>query len=747
VAVRDEASTETPFELLASKLLVPRMRSSVVDRPALLERLCDVDGPPIVAVTAAAGYGKTTLLARWAEADERDFAWVSLDGSDNDPHVLLSYVATSLNRVEPIDPSVFDALASSGTSIAGVVVPRLGRALASMTRPIVLVLDDAHLLHDRECRSAIAVLAEHLPVHSRLAIAARSEPPLRVARLRAEGRVLELGPSDLSLDHAQAAVLLRDAGAEVSDPVVAELRQKTEGWPVGLYFAALSIRAGGSASKAVAAFDGGDPFVSEYLHFELLSRLPAKEGRFLRRSAVLNRMSGPLCDAVLEGSGSAETLAQMQRSNQLVVPLDRSGEWYRYHHLFRDMLLMELDRSEPDLAVTLRGRAARWHEEHGALEEAIGYAMLAGDEDTVARLVGEIAIPMHWAGRISTVMRWFRWIQDRGPIERYPLVAVQASWLFATTGYAGEAERWADAVEREDPDAARPEEPPLTGVLRLLLRAAMCRRGVEAMRVDAEEAVELFGGTLGTPYLVLGVALLMSGDTERADRAFRDAVEVSAAVNAAPDLTLSLAERSLLAIARGAWDEAEVFAEEARSIARSSRIEEYSTTALVYAAAARLALHDGEAQAAREHLLHAQRLRGQLTRAVPHIAVQARIELAHSYVGLGEIAGARTLLWEIDELLRERPDLGTLVGQAEQLRAQLALHQGSPTGGFQTLTAAELRLLPLLPTHLTFRELGEELYVSPNTVKSQAMSIYRKLNVSSRSDAVSTARQIGLLEG
>ena len=647
-----------PFELLASKLVPPRMRSKTVGRSGELERLYRLDGAPIVSVVAPAGYGKTTLLAEWAKRNGHTFAWVSMDEQDNDPKVLLTYIAAALDRIEPVDPRVFEALSSPGSSAAAMVISRLARAFASRTRPVVLVLDDVHLLHARECQAALAVLADHVPAGSRMALASRAKPPLRLARLRAEGRVLEIGPEELSLDLAASGSLLRDAGLALPADAIAELHQKTEGWPVGLYLAALSLRAGGSGSSAVGAFRGDDRFISEYLAFEVLAHLPAKQVAFLTRSAVLERMSGSLCDAVLEETGSAQMLEQIQRTNHLLVPLDRRGEWYRYHHLFREMLETELERTEPGLSASLRRRGAAWCERNGRPEDAVEYAMAASDEETVARLVGMLALPLYRAGRMSTVQRWCGWLLERGHVERYPLVAVQASWLFALAGQAAAAERWADAVDRRQPGGLSPEETAMTEALAVQLRAALCRRGFEAMRSDAEEAIAGFGAALGTPYLLLGVAILLRGDDEAADRAFEEAIEVNEALGTSVDLVLALAERSLMATSRGAWDQAEELAERARSHIDSAHLGEYSTTALVDAASARVAVHQGDAKAAHGYLVHAQHLRAQLTHALPWLAVQTRLELARAYVGLEELAAAKTLLREIAEVLRRQPDLG-----------------------------------------------------------------------------------------
>jgi LuxR family transcriptional regulator, maltose regulon positive regulatory protein len=222
------------FDLFTAKLRRPLLRRGVVRRSLLIERLARDDPRPIVSVVAPPGYGKTTLLSQWAERNGQAFAWVSVDEADNDPKVLLSYVAAALDAVEPIDERVFDALASPVSSVPGTVAPRLGSAFASMTSPVALVLDDVHALSNAECRAAVSVLADHVPPGSRLAVAGRDQPPLRVARLRAEGKLLEIGADDLSLTPEEASALLHNVDLALGEADVAELHQRTEGWPTGL---------------------------------------------------------------------------------------------------------------------------------------------------------------------------------------------------------------------------------------------------------------------------------------------------------------------------------------------------------------------------------------------------------------------------------------------------------------------------------------------------------------------------------
>ena len=724
------------------------VRPGSVRRLALIDRLRKGGSYPVISVVAPAGYGKTTLLSQWAERNGQAFAWVSLDERDNDPKVLLTYVAAALDAVEPIDKRVFDALASPGSSVPGSVVPRLGSALASMTSPVALVLDDVHVLHDPGCRAAMPVLADHLPDGSQLVLAGRDAPPLPIARLRAEGKVMEIGPGDLALTLAEASSLLREAGITLGQDDIAELHRRVEGWPAGLYLAALSLREGGSVRTSVASFTGEHQLVSEYMQSEFLARLSSRQRVFLTRTAVLERMCGPLCEAVLDQPGAAATLAELARSNLLLVPLDPHGEWYRYHQLFRDMLLAELHRREPELIPVLRRRAASWCLRNDLPDEALEYSIAAEDVETVGRLVEKLWLRTYRQGRINTARRWLRWLDDRGAINGHPMVAVQAAVTCALTGQPVETERWAGAVDRWLDGDARPDDPS-TEAWAVLVRATLCRRGVEQMRADADEAVRKFAAERilsPTPAFYQGIARVLCGDLDVGDASFQEAASIAEKANAPEILAGALCERSLAAMAHSEWSEAEVLAGQARTVLRQARLEESFVTPLVCAVQARVAMHRADIPTARQHLVNAQRLRPELTYAIPHLAVQARIELAHASIALTDLAGARTLTREIDELLRHRPDLGTLVGEAEALRAQLSKLRGPETPGASALTAAELRLLPILATHLSFPQIAEQMSLSRHTVKAEATSIYRKLGASSRNQAVMRARNLGLLD-
>jgi LuxR family maltose regulon positive regulatory protein len=733
-------------EFLASKLRHPAVRPGTILRSPLIRRLAPDDACTVVSVVAPSGYGKTTLLAQWTPLDGRATAWVSLDERDNDPKVLLSYVAKALDAVQPLPGTVFEALASPVSSVPGSVVPRLASAFWSMTVPLLLVLDDVHLLANAECRDALSVLAGHVPPGSRLVLAGRGEPPLRIARLRAEGRLTEVGAADLALTRGEAASLLRAAGVTLGDGDLAVLHQRTEGWPAGLYLAALYLREGGSPGGAAASFGGDDRFVSQYMESEFLARISQRHRVFLTRTAVLERMCGSLCEAVLDEPGSAAALADLAGSNLLLVPLDRRGAWYRYHHLFRDMLLAELERLEPGLMRVLRRRAAAWCLDHDQAEEALEYSIAAGDVEVVAELVEKLALPAFRQARLATVQRWFEWLGVHNGITGHPMAAVWASLLASQLGRPADAERWADAADQAGYGSQPGSGDPGTGAWITVLRALMCRRGVKQMLADADEAVRLFAAAgivapiAGT---CRGIALVLSGDPDGADAALAEALSEGRDVGAPDVLAAALCERTVLAIARGDWTAASAFTRQASEVMRRAGMEDTFTCAVQ----ARVALHEGDVAAAQRELVSAQRLRPMLTFVHPHLAVQARIELAHVHLALADMAGARTLIREIDEVFRHRPDLGTLAGEAQALRIRLAAERAPVTPGASSLTTADLRVLPMLATHMSFPEIGTEMFLSPHTVKSQAMSIYRKLGASSRHQAVTRSRELGLIEG
>jgi LuxR family maltose regulon positive regulatory protein len=741
-----ERTTNVAYDVIESKLAIPELRRDSVSRTPLVNRLRAAGAFPLVVVVAPAGYGKTTLLAQWAAKDARPFGWLSIDERDNDPVVLLRHIAAALDRIDPIDPLVSEALHSPDPPIWDAVIPRLTAHLASHDEPVVLVLDDVDLLDSDESISVVAALIKNIASGSMIALAGRAQPNLRIASVRVNSPVLEIGSYELGLSRREAEMLLRACAVELDEDEIVELVERTEGWAAGLYLAALAAReVGEEPTEERGHLAGDDRYLADYIEAEYLSQLTPELLEFLKHTSVLAKMCDALCDAVLERSDSSAMLQTIEKLNLLVVPLDRHRGWYRYHELFRELLQRKLGDEEPELVPVLNERAAAWYEAQGDPESALGHAHAAGDSDRAAQILSSIALSVHHSGRVSTVERWLRPFDDDERLERYPAVAINGCRIHAVRGRPEEAERWFGAAER---GAAQHRK----GVASVrpciaVMRSAMCPDGPVQMRTDATAArTKLARGATWRPsaLLVEGAAAVLLGDDAKADSIFAEAASEAERLGSAETRVIAVAERSLLASTRGDFQDAETLALEACSLVEANDLDDYSTSALALVASARSLLRHGLWDKARRQLTLAEKLVPDLTYALPWLAVQVRIELGYAYVTLRDREGALGRLEEARAILGVKPKLGVLSAGVDALADEIQDMPTNGNGGGTGLTAAELRLLPLLSTHLSFREIGARLYVSRNTIKTQAISVYRKLGVSSRSEAIDRACELGL---
>jgi LuxR family transcriptional regulator, maltose regulon positive regulatory protein len=713
-----------------ARLQIPPPRSGSMTRTALVNRLRGSGSRRLVSVLAPAGYGKTTLLAQWAERDERPFAWVTVAEPDRDPLVLVAHVEAAL--------ATADLLEARGRS------PRaLAAALFALDRPVVVVLDGVELLRPKAAAEVVAALAAHVPAGSTLVLAGRALPVGPIARLRASGDLFELGTDDLALARREVDDLLGRVGVELADADLDALAEHTEGWPVGVYLAALALE-----DRRVSAVAGDDRFVADYFDFEVLSDLGVEALEFLTRTAVLETMCGSLCDAVLESEGSARLLEALERAGLFLVPLDRSRSWYRYHHEFGDFLRAELERREAPRVRELNRRAAVWCEEHGDVEAAITYAYAAGDAETLARLVERQALVACAGGRTGELTTWLGWFDSADALERRPAIAAIGARVHALRGRAAVAERWLAVAEGSPVEEALPDGTVAIASWLAVLRATMCRDGAEQMQADAEAALAgLAPLSLWRPaaLVALGAAHILQGDDRLADVVMGEAAETAASQGATPSVVTALGERSLLAHARGDASGAGRFAVEARVLVDEHGLAGDARSAVALAASARHELRGGRIERARADLEQAEALRPQLTHALPWYAVRTALELGRAQLALLDVPGARAWLAHADEVLLRRPALGVLAGQRDELEAEIETVAHAQEERVSTLSPAELRLLPLLATHRSFPEIGACLHVSRNTVKTQAISIYRKLGVSGRGEAIERAAGLGLV--
>ena len=683
----------------SSSLLVPPATGKAVVRTALLNRLCNTEDGSIVTIVAPAGFGKTTLLAQWAERDRRPVLWIDLEPEDDDAEILAS-------RLEEV-----------------------------ADRPGVLALvDDVHVLRSPGALAALERLLGETAHGTSVALAARRPPALPLPRLRAEGRLLEIGTDELTLKEREAETLLRRAGVLLPRHETAALAARLEGWPAPLFLAALSLRSGAQAST----LGGDDRFLADYLDTEHLAVLSSAQRKFAMQTSVLAELTSEECDSLLARSDSAQMLESLERAG-VAVPLDHRRRRYRYPRIVRDLLSRELERSEPEQARALHRAAAGRAVEIGALEEALEHAAAAGDVGRVAELAERLAVSACGRGRLDAVERWLDLVQE-DDVENHPDLCIAASWLHALRGRAGNAQHWADTATRGLED----DDPRLS-----LLRGLRCREGAGQMLESTDAACNaLPAGHPWRPAAVLGraAALLLTGDAARAETELVLAIELATAAGATELTTLGLCLRSLLAVEENERADAEAFAEEAASISTVDPRPESLVALLLEAVEARNAARRGDLPEATAALERADELLPFATPAVPWLAAYALLELARVRLAIADADGARALLRRVADIFRVRPRLGVLVERNAELD-QRAHALAEPQGRWaSSLTPAEQRLLPLLATHLSFREIGERLYVSRNTVKTQAIAVYRKFGVTSRSAAIERAVALGLID-
>ncbi len=698
------------------------MPSGIVRRPALAQSLADAREAAVALIVAPPGYGKSTLLAEWAERDERPFAWLA---------------------VGQRQPRSNAAPAAIPPDSASDPLPQLIRRMRAGNPSLVVVLDDAHLAPPRVLREVVEAASRELPPGSTLALASRTEPALPIARLRAHRLLSEIRMQQLAMTLTEATVLLQDAGLELDPEEVDALVRRTDGWPVALYLAALALREG---SEGLASFGGRHHLMAEYVRDEVLAPLPADLISFSVRTSVLDELSGRSCDMVLDRQGSAVVLGRLARVSPLLVPVDPAHHRYQWQAVMREALRAELERIEPELEPTLRLRASGWYSGCGDRQRAIAQAAAAGD----AELTGELLwrdIPAYLAsGRSDLVHGWLTNFSD-DRIADHPPLALSASLSALMTGNVNDARHWslAGAVALKRGTAGKEPRSLFTGLA--VIDAMSGHDGASRMGEVAMTAAESEPeDSLWRPVCSLlgGVATHLQGNRAAAEALLDEAIRLSG--NHAPSVTsLCLAQRGMIAIEREDWQLAAELTDHAVMV-----VEEWSLTAdpllaIVFSAAAASRARAGRIDEAKRDLRRGIDLLAALGDFVPWYGAQARILLAHASLWLADVVAARTLLAEASRFARRTAGEAIFSAWFDHAWSYMDTLAETSLTGPSSLTIAELRILRFLPSHRSFREIAAQLGVSANTVKTQAHAVYRKLGAASRSEAVAKAIGAGLL--
>ncbi|MCH7998450.1 MAG: helix-turn-helix transcriptional regulator [Chloroflexi bacterium] len=665
--------------LLETKLYIPKWRPGLVSRPRLIERLDQGIERKLTLVSAPAGFGKTTLLAEWlaaTPASERATGWVSLDQSDNDPALFWAYFITALQTMRSgVGGNALSLLHSPQPPPIESVLTTLINEINAIEDDFALILDDYHVVDAQPVHSAIAFLLDHLPPQMHLVIASRSDPPLPLARLRGRGESIELRASDLRFAPDEAAAFLNEVmGLDLSAADVAALETRTEGWIAGLQLAALSMRGREDVSGFIKAFAGDDRYIVDYLVEEVLQRQPERVRSFLLQTSILDRLSGPLCDAVTDQGEGKGRLEALERGNLFVVPLDDKRQWYRYHHLFADVLRAHAMEEQPDRVPILHRRASEWYEHNGLPADAIRHALAGEDFERAAGLMEPVGRPMMFTGGQETMLGWLKALPD-ALVGSRPVLSGIYAWVLLHTGQVDaieprlrDAERWLETTS----DTSEEQEPPLVEMVvvdeeefRSLPGMIAAVRAARAGAVGdvpgtaeyARRALELLpeGDHLlrGVATALLALAYLTSGDLDAAYGIFADGM---ASLKLGGDIQHNTSGAYILAdirMAQGRLHEAVATYQQSLQLAMEQGEPVPRGTADMYVGLSELQREHDDLEAATQLLLKSKEL-GERA-AAPDWQHRRCAALAQIKEAQGDLDGALDLLDEAERLYYRTP--------------------------------------------------------------------------------------------
>ena len=676
--------TRSHDPLLLTKLFIPVPRQTEVPRPRLIEALDAGFTGRLTVVCAPAGFGKSTLLSGWVAASEQPVAWVSLDETDSQPIRFLTYVITALRTVAPAVGEGYQEALPSGLEP---VLADLVNDLSALTAPLILVLDDYHAVDDAAVDDMVRFLIEHLPPQVHLVISTRQDPNLPLARLRARGQLTELRAADLRFTPTEVTTYLTSVmGLALTVENIATLERRTEGWIAGLQLAALSLRGHQDVGAFIEGFAGDNRFIADYLVGEVLGRQPAEVRSFLLQTAILDRLSGPLCDAVTGQDRGSARLEALERGNFFLVPLDDRRQWYRYHHLFAEVLRAYLAEELPDQLPVLHRRAAQWYETTGSLPDAIGHLLAAGDDERVADLVEAAAPALSQARQEATLLSWLQAIPEKVLSNRPVLNASYAGVLMSSGLMATVESRLDDAARWLEPSADQDEMVVIDqdSFRRLPGSIAMWRAGARLVSGDpagceqrAKQAIALSAAddhlTQGGASALIGLVAWGTGDLEEALTRYTECIAHLTSEGSFADVvgcSITLAD---IRITQGRLRDAEAIYQRGLQLATSASRSVLRGAADMEVGLAGVHFERGDLDRAREHLARAEELGSAL--GLPQHPYRSRVVAAQLRQCEGDHVAAVALLNEAERLYDN--DFSPKVRPVAALRARTWLAQGN----------------------------------------------------------------------
>ncbi|HEX4304862.1 MAG TPA: LuxR C-terminal-related transcriptional regulator [Solirubrobacterales bacterium] len=678
------------------------------------------------------------LLAQWARVDPRPFASITLNDSHNDPAVLLSALIDAARPIEPLPEAVVSTMQGSQLDL-DLVVTRLEAALRARSVDSVLVLDELEHLSSKDSLRLLETIMAGVTGGSRLAMASRRAPPIHLMRLRAARRLIVIETEDLVMTRGEAGQLLAEGGLRASEAELETILTKTEGWPVALYLATLGRRPDPASALPEEGFGGQEHNLVEYIRDEFLSIAPPEDVEFLVRISLLDRLSGDLCDSVSGIPGSGSRLVALAHRNMLLIPLDSRDEWFRMHSLFAEMLGGELRRRHAEEVDELNRRASTWWESAGDPERAIRFAIDGSDFARAGRLIWEAVPAFNTTGRYASIQAWIERVGlPRAAHDPHLSLTVAHGALAAGDG-AG-AEYWAE-VARPLVASGVAGAADLPAAL-AMIDATLARGGTVAMGATAAAALASLDGD--TPWaamadLMAGVAAHLRGDGGRARRRLSDAARRAAVWGIPLIQVLALAQLALLAAAEDDWQSARILASQARAQVERSGLLARPSIALAVAVSAYVNANDRRRAEALSDLDLARALLARLDDFGPWFEIETAAALAAAATLVNDPRSAAGLIAKARGRLAALADAPMLEAWVTEIEDGLATFSES---GLAELTPAEMKVVRLLPSHLSYRQIAAELNVSPNTIKSQVRSAFGKLGVSSRHEAVEFCRSL-----